>query len=139
MQKTVLVAFALLTASVSFAQQKKHKQPPPPPPPPVVKLDKLAAPPPPPHKPPPPPKVTREHLPSPSNADYQAFLKANPTVKSIGWSEDKVRIHLKSGKDEVYHLNNEADMLTLKNTYGELPAPPPPPPPPKVVKVKKAS
>ena len=128
MQKTVLVAFALLTASVSFAQQKKHKKPPtPPPPPPEVKF---VAP------PPPPPAVARAHsVPS----DYQAFLKANPTVKSIGWSEDKVRIHLKSGKDEVYHLDNEADMLTLKNTYGELPAPPPPPPPPKVVKMKKAS
>lgn len=126
MQKTVLVALTLFSALVSLAQQEKHKQPPPPPPPPQVKF---VAP------PPPPPKVAREHS---ASSDYQAFLKANPGVKGIGWSEDKVHIHLKSGKDEIYHLDNKEDMLNLRNKYGKLPAPPPPPPP-KVAKMKKTS
>jgi hypothetical protein len=126
MQKTVVMALALLTASASFAQQKK--QPPPPPPPPQVKLA----------TPPAPPKVTREQLPSSGNTDYQAFLKANPTVKSLGWSRDKVHVHLKSGKDETYNLHHEADMLNLHNKYGELPAPPPPPPPPPIVRKVKS-
>jgi hypothetical protein len=132
MKKRILVALAIFTASVSFAQQKKQIQPPSPPPPPEVRLKKFTP-------PPPPPKVVRERFPSSNDGDYQAFLKNNPTVKGIGWSENKVRIHLKSGKQEVYDLNNEEDVFDLKNKYGELPAPPPPPPPPKVSKIKTAS
>ena len=138
MKKRILVALAIFTASVSFAQQKKQVQPPSPPPPPEVRLDKFTPPPPPPKKPAP-PKVVRERFSSANNGDYQAFLKTNPTVKGIGWSENKVRIHLKSGKQEVYDLNNEKDVLDLKSKYGELPAPPPPPPPPKVSKIRTAS
>jgi hypothetical protein len=38
---------------------------------------------------------------------------------------------LKSGKEEVYDLNNEEKAQQFKNKYGKLPAPPPPPPAPK--------
>ena len=125
MKKRFLVAAAILTASTSFAQQKK--QPPPPPAPPPV-MDVRAVPPP----PPPPPPVVPDKQGVGMFKDYQAFLKRNPTVKSIGWSEDKVHIHLKSGKEEVYNLNDTGQMQHLKGKYGELPvAPPPPPPPPK--------
>lgn len=130
MKKTIFLAVTVLAASASFAQ-KKIKQPPPPPP----AMDVKEIPPPPP--PPPPPKVELyEKFPSPGNADYQAFLKRNPTVKRIGWgNKNLVRIHLKSGKEEVYDMNKEDDVQKLKNKYGELPAPPPPPPP-KVIKPK---
>lgn len=120
MKKSIFVAVAVLGASAVFAQ-KKEKQPPPPPPPPVVIVNE--APPPPP--PPPPPKA-KEALPK----DYQAFLKRNPTVKGIDWNNSKVRIRLKSGKEETFDMNNKEDVERLKNQYGELPAPPPPPPPP---------
>lgn len=64
--------------------------------------------------------------------DYTAFLKRNPDVKGIEWSNgNKVHIRFKSGKEEAYDLNNEEDVKKLKNKYGELPAPPPPPPVPK--------
>lgn len=134
MKKRLLV-IALLAGSVTFAQEKKTKQPPPPPPPKIVDVKEVHPPPP----PPPPPKVVMERFSSPGNADYQAFLKRNPTVKGIGWSKDKVRIHLKSGKQEVYRLNNEEDVKKIENKYGELPAPPPPPPPPKVSKIRNES
>lgn len=120
MKKSIFVAAAVLGTLVVFAQ-KKDKQPPPPPPP-VVIMNEVPPPPPP---PPPPPKA-KEALPK----DYQAFLKRNPTIKGIDWSENKVRIQLKSGKEEVYDMNKEEDVKNLKNQYGELPAPPPPPPPP---------
>jgi hypothetical protein len=66
-------------------------------------------------------------------------LKRNPTVKGLGWQqENRVRVRLKSGKEEVYNLNNKDEAAKLKNKYGELPAPPPPPPRPKVRKISQA-
>ena len=121
MKKRILVAVAILAGSVTFAQQKKVKEPPPP------VADVKEVPPPPPSKPKAPPKIQVEHFSSPGNADYQAFLKRNSAVKGLGWSENKVRIRLKSGKEEVYELNNAGQMQELKNKYGELPVPPPPP------------
>ena len=118
MKKSIFVAVAVLGASAVFAQ-KKEKQPPPPPPPPVVIVNEAP--------PPPPPPKAKEALPK----DYQAFLKRNPTVKGIDWNNSKVRIRLKSGKEETFDMNNKEDVERLKNQYGELPAPPPPPPPPK--------
>jgi hypothetical protein len=127
MKKRFLVALAILTASISFAQQKKAPPPPPAPPPPKVNNEKFRF---------PPPIVYPDGLPD----DYKAFLKRNPTVKSLGWSENKVHIHLKSGKEEVYNLNNEAEVRKLENKYGGLPmSPPPPPPPPKAPKSKSGS
>jgi hypothetical protein len=117
MKKSIFVAVAVLGASAVFAQ-KKEKQPPPPPPPPVVIVNEAP--------PPPPPPKAKEALPK----DYQAFLKRNPTVKGIDWNNSKVRIRLKSGKEETFDMNNKEDVERLKNQYGELPAPPPPPPPP---------
>lgn len=134
MKKRFLVAAAILTASVSFAQQKKQPPPPPAPPPPTVNLDKFVPPPP----PPPPPKApAKERMDLPK--DYQAFLKRNPTVKSLSWSENKVHVNLKSGKEEVYNLNDTEEMQDLKEKYGELPVAPPPPPPPSAPKIKTES
>lgn len=119
MKKRFLVAAAVLTASASFAQQEKQPPPPPPPPPPVMDVRVAPAPP-----------VAPKQRGIPK--DYQAFLERNPTVKNLSWSQNKVHIHLKSGKEEVYNLNNAEQMQNLEDKYGELPvAPPPPPPPPK--------
>jgi hypothetical protein len=127
MKKRFLVALAILTASISFAQQKKEPPPPPAPPPPKVNNEKFHF---------PPPIVYPDGLPD----DYKAFLKRNPTVKGLGWSENKVHVRLKSGKEEVYNLNNEAEVRKLENKYGGLPmSPPPPPPPPKAPKSKSES
>lgn len=107
-----------------FAQQKTEK-PPPPPPPKVIDVKEVIPPPP----PPPPPKATPKKVDLPE--DHHAFLNRNPTVKSISWSEDKISIRLKSGKEEEYLLNNDEEMQKLKDKYGELPASPP-----KVIKEK---
>ncbi|HTM91794.1 MAG TPA: hypothetical protein VL095_05220 [Flavisolibacter sp.] len=126
MKKRFLVAAAILTASASFAQQKK--QPPPPPAPPPF-MDVRPVP------PPPPPPVTPHKQKADLSTGYRTFLKRNPTVKSVGWSDNKVHIHLKSGKEEVYNLNDTEQMQHLKDKYGELPVAPPPPPPkaPKII------
>lgn len=124
MKKRFLVALAILAASISFAQQKKEPPPPPaPPPPPKINNAQVRF---------PPPVVYPDPLPD----DYKDFLKRNPTVKGIGWMKgNKVHILLKSGKDEVYNLNNENDVQKLEDKYGELPmSPPPPPSPPKAAK-----
>jgi hypothetical protein len=131
MKKSILVAVAAFAASAALAQKKEKLHPPPPPPPAIVNVKDV------PPAPPPPPKIKVEKFVSPDNADYQAFLKRNPTVKRIGWSKNKVRIHLKSGKEEVYDMNKEEEVKNLKDKYGELPAPPPPPPPPPAPKVPK--
>jgi hypothetical protein len=132
MKKRIFVAMALLVTSVSFAQQKKEKQPPPPPP--VANVKEI--PPPPPPKPTEPAKQKMNLL-----KDYTNFLKRNPTVKGIEWSErNEIHIRLKSGKEEVYDMNDESEIQKLKSKYGELPAPPPPPPPPpKVSKIRSES
>jgi hypothetical protein len=119
MKKSIFVAAAVLAGSIAFAQ-KKEKQPPPPPSPPIVNVNEIPPP------PPPPPMKAKEALPK----DYQAFLKRNPTVKGIDWNNTEMRIRLKSGKEEVFDMNNNEDVEKLKNQYGELPAAPPPPPPP---------
>jgi len=118
MKKIIFFSLAAFAALSSFAQQKQTK---PPPPPPKVNVDKFVPPPPPPKE--------------PSNRDYQAFLKRNPTVKRLTWANQKtVHIYLKSGKQETYDLNKEKDLQTVKNKYGELPIAPPQPPKPKVKK-----
>lgn len=125
MKKSILVAAAVLAGSITFAQKKMKQAPPPPPPPPVENLKEV---------PPPPPPPPKAELPK----DYQAFLQRNPTVKGISWNNNKqVRIQLKSGKDEVFDMNNKEDVEKLKNQYGELPIPPPPPPPPPAPKKTK--
>ena len=132
MKKIFFIAITVLAGSVVFAQQKKEN-PPPPPPPKMLEVKEIAPPPPPPPKP-----AAAEKINHPK--DYSEFLKRNPTVKGIGWTDNQVRIRLKSGQEEQYFLNNKAEMQKLKNQYGELPAqPPPPPPPPKLVKVKTIS
>jgi len=119
MTKRIFLALALLTGSVAFAQ-KKVKQPPPPPPP-VVDVKEI----PPPPKTPPPPIIKRANW----KESYSAFLKRNPRVKGIGWTKrNAVIIRLKSGKEEVYDLSKEEDVVSVRNKYGQLPAPPPPPP-----------
>jgi len=116
MKKSIFLVAAVLAGQVLFAQQKKEKSPPPPPPPRVIDVRDIPPPPPPPRQ-------------SDWIKDENAFLKRNPSVKSIGWSENKIRLHLKSGKEEVYDLNNKEEMENFRKQYGELPAPPPPPPP----------
>jgi len=121
MKKRVsFTAVAVIATSVAFAQTKKQNVPPPPPPaPPVVAMQPAPA--------PPPPAKAEHELP----AAYKAFLKRNPNVKSLGWSKGNVvRVHLKSGGEEVYHMNNQAEAEKLESKYGQLPAPPPPPPAP---------
>lgn len=120
MKKRFLVAIAISTVSLSFAQQKQKQSPPPPAPPAVMDVREV---------PPPPPPPKAPDVPK----DYQVFLKRNPTVKALGWSKNKVHIHLKSGTEEVYRLDDKQQMQQLQNKYGKLLiAPPPPPEPPTV-------
>jgi len=83
--------------------------------------------------PPPPPPVVREFaMPyidmDPLPADYKAFLKRHPQVKTIGWDEDgAVIIMANSGRaedDEVYDLNDPTLKAMLDKKYGELPQKP---------------
>ena len=123
MKKEFFVATALLAGSVVFAQQTK-KAPPPPPPPPTVEAKEIPPPPPP---PPPSPETPPKLLMTP---DYAAFLKRNQQVKRVEWKEDeKVAIHLKSGKTETYDLKQKEEVKKLEAKYGQLPEGPPPPPP----------
>ncbi|MER2998531.1 M56 family metallopeptidase [Pontibacter populi] len=70
-------------------------------------------------------------------ADYQAFLKRNPTVKQVAWKFDvadewnlkSVIIYLKSGKSEEYDFNQKRRIPAVEEKYGQLPQLPPPPPP----------
>lgn len=124
LKKFSLFGVALCTTCLAFAQVKKEKVPPPPPPP-VVAVKPVPPPPPP---------------PAPAKLDglneYETFLKRNPDVKNIQWAERNiVRIRLKSGEEEVYHMNKKAEAQQLENKYGKLPVPPPPPPAPKAPKV----
>jgi hypothetical protein len=130
MKKFIFLAIAALAVVAGQTQEKQTK---PPPPPPKVNLDKFVPPPPPP-KPNQSSKVQPTHIKSNNSHDYQAFLNRNPTVKRIGWTENTVRIYLKSGKEESYQLKDNKEMQTLKNKYGELPIAPPLPPKPKVEK-----
>jgi len=115
MKKSIFIVFAVFAGSLVFAQQKKEK-PSPPPPPPVLNAKDIT--------PPPPPSIPNDW----PQAD-KAFLNRNPSVKSVGWSENNIRIHLKSGKEEIFDLNNKQQMENFRKHYGELPVPPPPPPP----------
>jgi hypothetical protein len=126
MKKSIFISMAVLAGSLVFAQQKKEK-PYPPPPPPILDVKDIT-PPPPPLAPNDPPKNLIEYFPSPGNENYRAFLRNNPSVKSVSWSENKIRIHLQSGKEEAFDLNNKEQMEKFKQQYGELPIPPPPPP-----------
>src|SRR6266498_3884245 len=117
MKKSIFIAVAVLAGSVAFAQ-KTVKQPPPPPPPPIVNVNEISPPPPPPEK----ADISKEE---------QSFFKRNPNVNGVDRNNNEVRIHLKSGKEEVFDMNNKEEVEKLKNQYGELPAAPPPPPAPK--------
>jgi hypothetical protein len=130
MKKTILVAGSLLVMTLAMQAQKK-KDPPPPPKPPQPPVELLSDVPPPPPPPPPPPVPPP---PPPPNEgvkdDYAAFLKRNPSVKSLGWTlKNEVIVQLKSGREERYKLDAEG-RKEVEAKYGELPSPPPPPPVP---------
>ena len=126
MKKQLLMATALLACGFTFAQQNEKA----PPPPPKVDLRELPSPPPPPEAPKPPELLMTN--------EYAAFLKRNKDVRQLQRDEEQVTIKLKSGKSEVYNLNNKEEAKKLEAKYGELPdpgdmpppAPPPPPPAP---------
>jgi hypothetical protein len=133
MKKNVLVAglaFVLfLATSAQITQKKEPPKPPLAPKPPIENTNDLKEPPPPPPAPPAPPIPPAEGLQLPD--DFEAFLKRNPSVKSLVWKEnDELIIRLKSGKEERYQLNNEKSRNEAAAKYGELPSAPPPPPPP---------
>jgi hypothetical protein len=103
----LLLAAGVFAGSIAFAQKKA------PPPPPRVDLTHFT--------PPPPPALPD---------DYQDFLKRNPTVDHLSWSEGKtVHVYLKNGAKETYQLNTQAGKGKAEQLYGQLPTPPPPPPP----------
>lgn len=65
-----------------------------------------------------------------SETDYQQFLKRNPTVKALEWRTfTQVYVIFKSGKKEIYQLNNPVELKKAEGLYGQFPSPPPPPPP----------
>lgn len=64
--------------------------------------------------------------------NYKAFLRRNPSVKSIAWAKQEKAptaiIRLKNGKLERYRLLDAMEMQAASAKYGRLPAPPPPVP-----------
>lgn len=132
-KKIIMAGLAFVMAGAASAQKEAPSKPPTPPEPPVERLKEIPPPPPlaplPPDAPPPPPL--------PANAlqggnDYEAFLKKNPSVKSLRWTnKNEVIVRLKSGKEETYKLDDEKIIKEAEAKYGQLPdAPPPPPLPP---------
>jgi hypothetical protein len=73
--------------------------------------------------------------------DYKTFLKRNPTLRALGWTESVVIVKLKNGKEERYRLQDEKSMNVAEDKYGEFPLAPPPPPkviaPPPPPQIKK--
>ncbi|ALI98213.1 M56 family metallopeptidase [Rufibacter tibetensis] len=61
--------------------------------------------------------------------DYDVFLRRNPSIDKVGWNQNTIYIHLKSGKTETYPRTAEGTAAAEKK-YGTLPPPPPPPPAP---------
>jgi hypothetical protein len=61
--------------------------------------------------------------------DYKAYLKRNPAVRSIGWTKESLIVRLKSGKEEIYTIEDDKSINEAVEKYGELPEAPPPPPP----------
>ncbi|MDB5205805.1 MAG: hypothetical protein JWR72_880 [Flavisolibacter sp.] len=131
-KKIIMAGLAFVMAGAASAQKEAPPKPPTPPEPPVERLKEIPPPPPlaplPPDAPPPP---------LPANAlqggnDYEAFLKKNPSVKSLRWTNNnEVIVRLKSGKEETYKLDDEKIIKEAEAKYGQLPdAPPPPPLPP---------
>ena len=119
MKKSIFVMAAVLATAITSAQKKDLQPPPPPPPPPVMNANEV---------PPPSPAPVPQKL--EVAKEQKAFFKRNPTVSSIDRNNNEVRIHLKSGKEEVFDMNNKEDVEKLKTQYGGLPVTPPPPPPP---------
>ncbi|AMM51534.1 hypothetical protein TH61_10610 [Rufibacter sp. DG15C] len=60
--------------------------------------------------------------------DYDVFKRRNPTVDKLGWNQENLYVHLKSGKTEVYPRTAKG-LAEAEKKYGTLPSPPPPPPP----------
>jgi len=100
--------YDLSVASQKKAFHEKYGQiPPPPPAPPAF----APAPPPPPPPPPPAPANLPDH------------------VKRIQVNNDKVRVWLKDGTNELYDLSDPAQKVNFEKNYGTLPPPVPPVPP----------
>lgn len=60
--------------------------------------------------------------------DYKAFLKRNPVVQHLDWTNTSVKVILKSGKIETYNRINKESLAVVEKKYGPLPTVPPPPP-----------
>ncbi len=61
--------------------------------------------------------------------DYDTFMANNPTISRVGWNQDSLFVHLKSGKTETYATTRQG-LAAAEKKYGTLPPPPPPPPAP---------
>jgi hypothetical protein len=144
MKKAFLVAGFAVALTLSASAQSKKKEPPPPPKPPKPPVEMVdAVPPPPPPAPPPPPpppaptSLSEEEIAS-LPADYQNFLKRNPSVGSVFWQEGAIYIVPKKGDIERFRLD-EKGVREAEAKYGKLPeAPPPPPAPPVPPKAPRA-
>lgn len=114
---------ALMGVSLTMAQNShKRPTPPPPPPPPVLTLNPVQPLPPSPPEPPSIQVISKE--------DHR-FLQQHPEIQSMEWTDNKLRLHLKSGADESYQMDLREDQQKWATKYGgRLPVPPPPPPPP---------
>ncbi|HEY6082729.1 MAG TPA: M56 family metallopeptidase, partial [Chitinophagaceae bacterium] len=79
---------------------------------------------------PPPPPPAPPELPK----AYRDFLNRNPEVDALAWSTPVngkatvVRVKLKSGTTEKYHLNDAAEIKKGEAKYGRFPVAPLPPP-----------
>lgn len=138
-KKLIVAGLAFVMVSAASAQKDVVlPKPPKPPKPPVEHVKEIPPPPPapeapeppaPPDAPPPPPAP-----PMPTTQmenHYEAFLKRNTSIKSVGWTNNnEIVIRLKSGKEEKYNLDDGRSIKVAEAKYGELPVAPPAPPPP---------
>jgi hypothetical protein len=62
--------------------------------------------------------------------EVNAFIRRNPSVKSVFWKTNPARIciEFKDGKVETYKLDDKDEMANAESKYGKLPIAPPAPP-----------
>ena len=62
--------------------------------------------------------------------EVNAFIKRNPSVKSVFWKSKPARIciEFRDGKQEIYKLDDKEEIASAESKYGKLPIAPPAPP-----------
>lgn len=121
--KKLLIPLVLVVIGASVKAQSGIKEPPPPPKPKVVDEKVKFT----------PPKIVKNEEvkwkvdQTVQDDELKAFY--NPSVSKFSMlPNNKIRMNLRNGKEEIYDLKKEDEKKALTDKYGEIPFPPPPPP-----------